>query len=109
MISAVMAQLPILASVGLAGVVCRGWHLRPRPFAQNREEARDVRGDLLGVVMGQITTETRLPNVAGASDHFVFQVSFTACDGFTEDITGGFSSLRAPGLRSRNHSDDARP
>ena len=36
-------------------------------------------------------------------------LSFAASRRFIEDLTGGFSPLRAPGLRSRNPTDDAGP
>src|SRR5262249_50819058 len=39
----------------------------------------------------------------------LIRLSFAACDGFTEDLTAGFSPLRAPGLRSRTPTDDAGP
>ena len=81
-------------------------HLGPRPFGEDGEEAGDVLGDLPGVLAAQITPEARLPDLAGARS---IRLSFAACDGFTEDLTGGSSPLRAPGLRSRNPTDDAGP
>jgi hypothetical protein len=56
MVSAVTAALTVFRGVGLARIVCRGRHLRPRPFGQDREEAR-VRGNLAGVLGAEITTE----------------------------------------------------
>src|SRR5437016_10373705 len=56
MVSAVMARLPAFGGVRLARIVRRGWHLRQRPLGQNREEARDVRGNLPGVLSAEITT-----------------------------------------------------
>ena len=106
MVSAFMTGLLLVGGGGLAGVVRRERHLGPRPLSEQCEEARDVRGDLPGVLGAQITTNARLPDLAGAVDQ---RLSFATCDGFTEDLTGGSSPLRAPGLRSRNPTDDARP
>ena len=57
-----------------------------------------IDGKIIGFTAGLTATQA----VAGGSLD-------AACDGFTEDLTGGSSPLRAPGLRSRNPTDDAGP
>ena len=37
-------------------------HLRQRPLSKKSEKARDIRGDLPGVFIGQIAPDARLPD-----------------------------------------------
>jgi hypothetical protein len=49
-------------------VISRNSLFDPQPFGQDREEARDVRGDLPSVLAAEIAAEARLPNLTGAPD-----------------------------------------
>ena len=64
--------------------------------------------DLPGVLVGEVAPEARLPDLPGAVDQIAVQCRLQR-RGFIEDLTGGFLPLRAPGLRSRNPTDDAGP
>src|SRR5262249_54735960 len=67
-----MAALAVFVQVAL--VVCQGPQLGPRPLGQNREETRDVRGDLANLFASEIATEAWLPDLAGAPDQLIFQI-----------------------------------
>ena len=90
-------------------VICRNSFFGMRPFGQDGEEAGDVHGDLPGFLAAQDRARGAAAKPLRASDQLSFRLSFAACDSFTEDLTGGSSPFRAPGLRSRNPTDDAGP
>jgi hypothetical protein len=54
-----------LAVVRRGGVIGGGEVFHPRPLGENAEEAGDIVRDLLGVLLGEVATVARLPDLPG--------------------------------------------
>ena len=104
-VSAVMACRSPLARKRACLVVRRARHLGARPFGEDREEAMTFSA------ICRASSRLRSRPKRGCQTWRVrsIRLSFAVCDVFTEDLTGGYLPLRAPGLRSRNPTDDAGP
>src|ERR1700730_19217522 len=62
MVSVFMAHLAV---VRRGGVIGGGEGFHPRPLGENAEEAGDIVRDLLGVLVGEVATVARLPDLPG--------------------------------------------
>ena len=98
-----------VAVAGVAASLAAEVFFGPRPFGEHAEEAGDVVHDLAGVLVGEVAPDARLPDLPGAGDLLARSLSFAASGRSIEDLTVGFLPSRAPGLRSRNPTDDAGP
>src|SRR5690606_526791 len=91
------------------GVIGGGKSFGARPFGENAEEAGDVLHDLAGVLIGEVAPEARLPDFPCAGDLLACVIVVCSVETFHRRPHGRFPPLRAPGLRSRNPTDDAGP
>ena len=76
----------------------------PRELSARDHSARTAKKPVTFSVICRASSRLRSRPMRGCQTWRVrsIRLSFAACDGFTEDLTGGSSPLRAPGLRPRN-------
>jgi hypothetical protein len=89
MVSAVMAHLALFRLGGRSGVIGGDKPFGSRPFGEQTEEIGNVVHDLVGVVVGEVAPEARLPDLPGAGDLLPASLSYAASRRFIEDLTGG--------------------
>jgi hypothetical protein len=84
-----MAHLAIVWLGGRSGVIGSGKPFGARPFGEHAEEAGDIVNDLVGVLVGEIAPNARLPDLPAAAICLPASSSFAASRRFIEDLTGG--------------------